>query len=85
MCGKNNESEIGKFSEADGKNYAVYEQELENFVKAVDPLLGKGGRPISRLLRDLSPFMWGWGSTPSRYSNNIYFKFTFTFLLRKKA
>jgi len=39
MCGKNNESEIGKFSEADGKNYAVYEQELENFVKAVDPLL----------------------------------------------
>ena len=40
MCGRKNEAEIAKFSAADAKNYAMYEEELEKFVKAVDPLLG---------------------------------------------
>ena len=41
MCGKKNFAEISKFSEADAANYEKYEHELEQFVQAVDPLLGK--------------------------------------------
>ena len=40
MDGKKNHAEISKFSVRDADNYAVYEQELEMFVEAVDPLLG---------------------------------------------
>jgi len=39
MDGKKNHAEISKFSVRDADNYAVYEQELEMFVEAVDPLL----------------------------------------------
>lgn len=39
MCGKNNFKEISKFSVKDAENYSKYEEELEQFVKAVDPLL----------------------------------------------
>ena len=39
MCGKMNKENIGKFSEKDAIAYEAYEQELEQFVKAIDPLL----------------------------------------------
>ena len=39
MCGKMNKENISKFSEEDAEAYEVYEQELEQFVKAIDPLL----------------------------------------------
>ena len=47
MCGRKNEAEIAKFSAADAKNYAMYEEELEKFVKAVDPLLGNNLEVLS--------------------------------------
>ena len=39
MCGKMNKENISKFSEEDAEAYEAYEQELEQFVKAIDPLL----------------------------------------------
>ena len=39
MCGKMNKENISKFSEEDAEAYEVYEHELEQFVKAIDPLL----------------------------------------------
>jgi hypothetical protein len=41
MCGRRNKEEISKFSVRDAENYEKYEEELEQFVKAVDSLLGK--------------------------------------------
>ena len=41
MCGKKNHEEISKFSAKDADNYVKYEHELEKFVEAVDPLLGR--------------------------------------------
>jgi hypothetical protein len=41
MCGRKNKEEISKFSARDGENNAKYEEELEQFVLAVDSLLGK--------------------------------------------
>jgi len=39
MCGKRNAEQIGQFSVADAAMYAKYEEELQQFVNAVDPLL----------------------------------------------
>ena len=39
MCGKMNKENISKFSEEDAEAYEAYEHELEQFVKAIDPLL----------------------------------------------
>ena len=39
MCGKMNKENIRKFSEKDAEAFEAYEQELEQFVKAIDPLL----------------------------------------------
>jgi len=39
MCGKKNHDQISQFSVKDADNYEKYEQELEKFVEAVDPLL----------------------------------------------
>ena len=41
MCGKKNHEQISQFSVKDADNYEKYEQELEKFVEAVDPLLGR--------------------------------------------
>jgi hypothetical protein len=41
MCGRRNREEISKFSLRDAENYERYEKELEQFVLAVDSLLGK--------------------------------------------
>ena len=45
MCGKKNHEEISKFSPKDAENYVKYEHELEKFVEAVDPLLGRSVCP----------------------------------------
>ena len=39
MCEKMNKENISKFSKKDAIAYQEYEHELEQFVKAVDPLL----------------------------------------------
>ena len=40
MSAEKNRAEISKFSVKDAENYGRYEEELEQFVEAVDPLLG---------------------------------------------
>ena len=39
LCGKMNKAQIGQFSVKDAEKYEEYEAQLEEFVKAVDPLL----------------------------------------------
>ncbi|XP_023322264.1 pyridine nucleotide-disulfide oxidoreductase domain-containing protein 2 [Eurytemora carolleeae] len=39
LCEKKNKLEISKFSVKDAENFSKYEEELEKFVEAVDPLL----------------------------------------------
>ena len=39
MCEKMNKENISKFSKKDAIAYQEYEHELEQFVKAIDPLL----------------------------------------------
>ena len=39
MCGKMNRDNIAQFSQRDAVKYEEYEEQLEQFVKAVDPLL----------------------------------------------
>eukprot|EP00092_Neocalanus_flemingeri_P033858 GFUD01036819.1.p1 GENE.GFUD01036819.1~~GFUD01036819.1.p1 ORF type:complete len:586 (+),score=126.61 GFUD01036819.1:107-1864(+) len=49
MCGKMNYEQIAQFSEKDAKKYAEYEEELEKFVKAVDPLLDHAAVDVQAL------------------------------------
>ena len=41
MCGRRNREEISQFSVKDGEQYEKYEKALEQFVLAVDSLLGQ--------------------------------------------
>ena len=47
MCGRRNKEEISKFSGRDAEKYEQYEEELEQFVQAVDTLLGKSINTIT--------------------------------------
>jgi len=49
MCGKLNHQQISQFSEKDAKKYVEYEEELEKFVKAVDPLLDHAAIDVQAL------------------------------------
>merc|ERR1712013_164944 len=49
MCGKMNHQQISQFSERDAAKYVEYEEELEQFVKAVDPLLDHAAVDVQAL------------------------------------
>ena len=49
MCGKMNHQQISQFSEKDAAKYVEYEEELEQFVKAVDPLLDHAAVDVQAL------------------------------------
>ena len=49
MCGKLNKEQIGQFSARDAVKYEEYEHQLEQFVKAVDPLLDAAAVDVKHL------------------------------------